>query len=154
MKAYRTRKCIHRKLDKYMEENRTSDHIAALLTKILPSLILMSFSNGSKFTDRNKKAIVISGCTKTDEQFQEIEQMCRAADRQIQTCAKCFRPCDRRTRRDRYKVCHQCIPNTANTTIGKHLDLELKFQTITIVTFCYLVLFAIATLKMTNYFVG
>lgn len=126
MQAYTTRKCIRLRLDKHIEEVRASDRIAAFLTRKLPSLILLGAAEmAANSIIGIKKQLRTPGTRKLLASFKKLRNcVVRKVDEYntSQTCAKCFRPFDRRTKKHRYKVCHECIPNAANITIANHLS--------------------------------
>lgn len=126
MQVYTTRKFIHLSLDKYIEENRASDKIAAFLTRKMPSLILLGAAEMAPNSPIGiKKRLRCPGVRKLTNSFKKLNNcVVRKVDeyKTSQTCAKCFRPFDRRTKKDRFKVCHQCIPNAANIPIDYRLS--------------------------------
>lgn len=126
MQVFSMRKYIHLRLDKYIEENRASDRIAAFLTRKLPSLIFIGSANMAANSPIGiKKRLRCPGVRKLINSFKKLG-ICviRLIDEfnTSQTCAKCFHGFDRRTRKDRYKVCHQCIPSAENITPDNHLS--------------------------------
>lgn len=126
MKVFTTRKFIRLRLDKHIEENRASDRIAAFLTRTLASLIFIGSANMAANSPIGiKKRLRCPGVRKLMNSFKKLNNcVVRFVDefKTSQTCGKCFRAFDRRTKRDRYKVCHQCIPHATNITTDKHLS--------------------------------
>ena len=125
MEVYTQRKYIRLNLDKHIEEHRASDCIAAFLTRKLPSLIFLGAAQMAPNSPIGiKKRLRCPGVRKLLNSFKKLHNCVVVMVDEFktsQTCAKCFRPFDRRTSKDRYKVCHQCIPNEADMTTDKHL---------------------------------
>lgn len=127
MEVYTQRKFIRLRLDKHIEETRASDKIAAFLTRKLPSLICLGAAEMAPNSPIGiKKRLRCPGTRKLIRSFKKLGNcVIVMVDEWLtsQTCAKCFKPFDRRTRRDRYKVCRGCIPSDANIiNIDKHLS--------------------------------
>lgn len=118
MQVYTARKYIRLRLDKYIEETRASDKIAVRLTRNLASLIFLGAAQMAPNSPIGiKKRLRCPGTRKLLASFKKLGNcIVRMIDeyKTSQTCAKCFRPFDPRTKNDRYKVCHQCIPDAAN----------------------------------------
>lgn len=133
MQVYTQRKFIRLSLDKHIEENRASDRIAAFLTRTLSSLILLGAAQMAPNSPIGiKKRLRCPGVRKLLNSLKKLNNcVVRMVDEfnTSQTCAKCFRPFDRRTRKDRFKVCHECIPNAANVTIENHLSRVIVSKT-------------------------
>ncbi|XP_055302910.1 uncharacterized protein LOC129568699 [Sitodiplosis mosellana] len=126
MEVYTARKYIRLNLDKHIEETRASDTIAAFLTRKLPSLIFLGAAQMAPNSPIGiKKRLRCPGVRKLLNSFKKLHNCVVVMVDEYktsQTCAKCFRPFDRRTKKDRYKVCRQCIPHAANITTDKHLS--------------------------------
>lgn len=125
MQVYTQRKFIRLRFDKYIEENRASDRIAAFLTRTLASLIFIGAANMAPNSPIGiKKRLRCPGVRKLINSFRKMGNCCiKMVDewKTSQTCAKCFKPFDRRTKKDRYKVCKQCVPKAENITMAHHL---------------------------------
>ncbi|XP_031620919.1 uncharacterized protein LOC116339277 [Contarinia nasturtii] len=115
MAVYTTRKFIRLRLDKYIEENRASDKIAASLTKKKSALVFIGAAQIAPNSPIGiKKRLRCPGLRRLLNSFKKLGNcIVRLVDEYntSQTCAKCFRPFDRRTKSDRYKVCQHCIPS-------------------------------------------
>lgn len=124
MQVYTKRKFIRLSLDKHIEETRASDRIAAFLTRKMPSLIFFGAAESAPNSPIGiKKQLRCPGVRKLLNSFKKLNNcIVRMVDEYntSQTCAKCFRRFDRRTKRDRYKVCQQCIPNIADIIDMRH----------------------------------
>jgi len=114
MIVYCQRKFIRLRFDKYVEENSASDRIAAFLTRKLPSLIFIGAAQMAPNSPIGiKKRLRCPGVRKLMNSFRKFNNcVVRLVDeyKTSQTCAKCFRLFDRRTKNDRF-VCYRCIPN-------------------------------------------
>lgn len=125
MQAYSQRKYIRLRLDKHIEEVRASDKIAGILTRLLPCLIFLGAAQMAPNSPIGiKKRQRCPGVRKLLNSFKKLHNCVVVMVDEFktsQTCAKCFRAFDRRTRADRYKVCHQCIPREADIPTDKYL---------------------------------
>lgn len=126
MKVYASHKYLRVRFDKYVEETRACDRIAVFLTRKLPSLILLGAAQMAPNSPIGiKKQLRCPGTRRLLNSLKKLNNcVVRFVDefKTSQTCAKCFRAFDPRTKKDRYKVCHQCIPNEADMTIRHHLS--------------------------------
>lgn len=125
MNVYTQRKFIRLRFDKYVEENRASDSIAAFLTRKLASLIFIGAAQMAANSPIGiKKRLRCPGVRKLMNSFKKLNNcVVRFVDefKTSQTCAKCFKPFNPLTKNDRYKVCRQCIPKAEVVVPDKHL---------------------------------
>lgn len=121
MSVYSSRKYRRLRLDKYIEENRASDLIAAWLTLKKACLIFIGAAEMAPNSPIGiKKRLRCPGVRRLVRSFNKLgKSVIRFVDEfnTSQTCGKCFQPFDRRTRLDRYKVCHNCKPSGEVTNI-------------------------------------
>lgn len=114
MQVYGQRKFVKLSLDKYIEENRASDRIALRLTENRPTIAFIgSATMAANSPIGIKRRLRCPGTRRLVRSFKKLGNVIvRFVDewKTSQTCAKCFWPFDRQTKRDRYKVCPVCIP--------------------------------------------
>lgn len=114
MAVYATPKYCRTKLDKYIESNRASDRVAASLTKRMPTIAMIGGANmspNSPIGIRNR--LRCPGTRKLVRSFKKLGNcIVLFVDEYMtsQTCAKCFGRFDPRTKRNRFKVCRNCVP--------------------------------------------
>lgn len=126
--AYTTRKYTRLSLDKHIESNRAIDVIANKLTKSKRALIFL----GNADTPPNspikiKKNVRCPGTRKLINAFKKTGKcVVLPVDEYFtsQTCAKCFGRFDRRTRKDKIKVCQDCHP-TADAWLPSKIVTQL-----------------------------
>jgi hypothetical protein len=121
MSVYASRKYLRLRLDKYIEENRASDLIAAWLTIKKACLIFIGAAQMAPNSPIGiKKRLRCPGVRRLVRSFNKLGNcVVRFVDefKTSQTCGKCFRPFDPRTKHHRYKVCHNCKPSAEVTNI-------------------------------------
>jgi hypothetical protein len=112
--CYTTDKYTRLKFEKYTESNRVCDSIAGMLTGHQPTLIHL----GAAQTPSNspigiKKGLRCPGNRKMIRSYKK----CRGCHVNMvdeyyssQTCGKCYARFDRRTKRNRFKICLDCKP--------------------------------------------
>lgn len=102
-------------LDKYIQENRASDEIARRLTQGKSTLAFIGSANMAPNSPIGiKRRLRCPGTRKLVKSFKKLGNVTvRFVDefKTSQTCGKCFRAFDPRTKRNRYKVCHACMPS-------------------------------------------
>lgn len=115
MAVYATRKYARLSFDKYVESNRASDLYAAQLTKRKPSMIYLGAAEMAPNSPIGiRKHLRVPGTRKLMASFKKLGNcVILFVDEYYtsQTCAKCFARFDRRTRRNRFKICQQCEPD-------------------------------------------
>lgn len=133
IRAYTTRKYTRLGLDKHICSNRAIDQIAGMLTNYQPSVIF--FGNGvtpSNAPIRIKKNVICPGPRKLTKAFKKRRCIVIPTneDYTSQTCGTCYERFDRRTKNDKFKVCHDCrprrdamLPSRIVTRLGKR-DLQ------------------------------
>lgn len=113
--VYTTDKYTRLDFDKYVESNRVCDTIAGMLTNHQPTLVHF----GGAQTAPNSPIGIKKGlrCPGNRKMLRSYKK-CRHCHVNIvdeyytsQTCAKCFKRFNPRTKRDRYKMCIDCQPH-------------------------------------------
>lgn len=114
MDVYATRKYSRTKLYHYMESNRASDNVAKELTKGKPAVAMVGGANISPSSPIGiRKCLRVPGTRKLINSFKKLGNVVVIfVDEYFtsQTCAKCFKRFDRATKRNRFKVCRNCVP--------------------------------------------
>ncbi|XP_055305360.1 uncharacterized protein LOC129570029 [Sitodiplosis mosellana] len=112
--VYTTDKYTRLNFDKYVRANSVTDSIAGMLTNHQPTLMHFGAAQMSPSSPIGiKKSLRCPGNRKMIRSYKK----CRGCVSNMvdeyytsQTCAKCFGRFDRRTKRHRFKVCHDCRP--------------------------------------------
>lgn len=134
MAVYATRKYARLSFDKYVESYRASDNFAAQLTQKQPSIIYLGAAELAPNSPIGiKKRLRCPGTRKLLASFKKLGNcIVLFVDEYYtsQTCAKCFGRFDRRTKKNRFKICQQCHPNEhallPGTIISKLSNRQLK----------------------------
>ena len=114
MDVYATDKYTRLSLDKYIRSNQVCDNVAGMLTRHEPCIV--HFGNATMAPNRAiriKKHVRCPGQRKMLTSFGKQPQcFINLTDEYFtsQTCARCFKRFDRRTRNHRFKVCTNCEP--------------------------------------------
>lgn len=115
IEAYASDKYTRLSLDKYIESNKVCDSVANMLVNNQPALI--HFGAAEMAPNRPigiKKHLRCPGNRKMLRSFKKCPGcVINMTDEYntSQTCAKCFKRFDRRTRNDRFKLCLDCQPH-------------------------------------------
>lgn len=113
--VYATRKYARLSFDKYVESNRASDQYAYQLTRGEPTMIYLGAAEMAPNSPIGiPKRLRCPGTRKLMASFKKLGNcVVLLVDEYFtsQTCAKCFARFDRRTKRNRFKICQQCQPD-------------------------------------------
>ena len=124
MEVYASDKYTQLNLDKYIESNRVCDNVAGMMTNHKPCIV--HFGNVDMAPNRPIRIKKHMRCPGQRKLLRSLKKcpfcFINLTDEYYtsQTCARCFKRFDRRTRNHRFKVCTDCEP-------GKSIEMALIF---------------------------